>query len=395
MAKASGTIDLKAMKEGHDDASKTATNYITYVDSTNGIRIYDGQSSNQNQNFAQVNSEGLAVYKTGSDVAKFGSTARVGKVDGARTEIGNGATTMYTEDGVPAFTVESGSGTKTQTVYKDIDETFTANKNTDYYKYYTTILNQVPQGEFKIFVGWATSAGIRQVSATFTKGSYYSGGQNLTLRQYDNPSVTITVNVAYTDNGEFKIKYTTGSASSVNISIRAISFEKDVNSAIVDAPYGYRSNGAQIGSFMHISGASGVTITLSTSDKHPALNREILSAGNAFTLDSEENNGIICNYAGIVMAQGVFRINNNFTAQDIIIYGVDVNSTVTNNVAQSRFRVPPNMTAPNQNITTPVAFLNVAQGDLLKLFIRNATGSRGVLENEYTYLTAQYIAPLL
>lgn len=65
------------------NAATTATKYITYVDTTNGIRVYDGQSANQNVNFAQINSSGLQVYKGGTaatnKVADFGETTRIGK----------------------------------------------------------------------------------------------------------------------------------------------------------------------------------------------------------------------------------------------------------------------------------------------------------------------------
>lgn len=79
MATQTGSIDLKAAKE----AAGSATNYITFIDNTNGIRVFDGQAANKDVNFAQVNSQGMQVYKGGTSsayqVAQFGETTRIGK----------------------------------------------------------------------------------------------------------------------------------------------------------------------------------------------------------------------------------------------------------------------------------------------------------------------------
>lgn len=94
MAKASGTIDLKSMKKAHDDASKTATDYLHFdsqtgldvgdssslakvnIKSNTGVSIYDEDGNVRNV----VDSDGMAIKDaSGNDVAKFGSTAQIGQ----------------------------------------------------------------------------------------------------------------------------------------------------------------------------------------------------------------------------------------------------------------------------------------------------------------------------
>lgn len=85
------------------NAGKTASNYITYIGSENGIRVYDGQSENENVNFAQINSGGMQVYKGGEDeankVAEFGETVTIGRTGDYRTIITNGSFQIGNADG--------------------------------------------------------------------------------------------------------------------------------------------------------------------------------------------------------------------------------------------------------------------------------------------------------
>lgn len=74
------------------DAEKTATNYITYVDSANGIRVYDGQASNKNVNFSQINADGMQIYQGGDTsancVAFFGDNSQIGRSDNSHISMG-------------------------------------------------------------------------------------------------------------------------------------------------------------------------------------------------------------------------------------------------------------------------------------------------------------------
>ena len=60
-----------------DRASKVATNYITYIDSTDGIKVHDAADSTS---YAKVNSSGLEVVESSTSVAKFGATSRIGEL---------------------------------------------------------------------------------------------------------------------------------------------------------------------------------------------------------------------------------------------------------------------------------------------------------------------------
>ena len=69
-------------------AAKTATNYITAIDS-DGIRVH--ASNNPTKNYALINADGLQVYKSGTQVSSFGADeATLG---------GNKASLRYSEDG--------------------------------------------------------------------------------------------------------------------------------------------------------------------------------------------------------------------------------------------------------------------------------------------------------
>ena len=69
-------------------AAKTATNYITAIDS-DGIRVH--AANNPANNYAQINADGLQVYKSGTQVSSFGADeATLG---------GNKASLRYSEDG--------------------------------------------------------------------------------------------------------------------------------------------------------------------------------------------------------------------------------------------------------------------------------------------------------
>lgn len=77
MTKASGSIDLKSLKVAGGEASK----YITYIDANSGIKIYDGnnESAGSPENYTQLNSNGMQVYKSSKKVADFGSRVTLGE----------------------------------------------------------------------------------------------------------------------------------------------------------------------------------------------------------------------------------------------------------------------------------------------------------------------------
>lgn len=74
------------------NAAKTATTYITDIDSKNGIIIKavngatSGSDTNK-QNYIKLNADGLNIYKGGSSVAFYGDTARIGRQDASHIEM--------------------------------------------------------------------------------------------------------------------------------------------------------------------------------------------------------------------------------------------------------------------------------------------------------------------
>lgn len=108
--KQTGSLDLKAAKGAHTEASQIATEYITEIDS-NGIFISPSSQSpttSATGNSVRINGDGLDVYKGGTSVAHYGDTATVGKdtsrnvyIDSSSVNIRNGQTVLskFTAEG--------------------------------------------------------------------------------------------------------------------------------------------------------------------------------------------------------------------------------------------------------------------------------------------------------
>lgn len=87
-----GSLDLKS----GNDAAKTATNYITEISTTDGIKVHNVSDTS---NYAQINSSGMNVVQSGVSVASFGASARVGKESGGHTTIQTSGMQIYGSDG--------------------------------------------------------------------------------------------------------------------------------------------------------------------------------------------------------------------------------------------------------------------------------------------------------
>lgn len=333
-------------------------------------------------------SNGIAVRDGMVELASFGTTgARVGKMDGARTVIGNGSTTIYTPDNVPAFNVSSGSGSSQQTVVIELGIDFDIeNKNTPVAKTYTD-LNSIVTGT-SFAVRFVYGEADDETEITFVKGT--SSTVNHTFTGSD----TAIISFAYNGTNQITFTWTGGTATGpITLWPYSATYVATVYDAVVDAPYGYSSGGAQIGSFINVSSYTGDQNQLSTSDQYLELTEVINQKGNAFAHD-DVNGWIECLYDGIVLFSATIRLYNNFTAQDIIGYGL-TNYTQSTTFNNAQFRVPPNMTAPNQNVFTPTMPVPVSAGDKIRVRIRNTTGSRGMINLDSTFLSATYLAPVL
>ena len=71
---AAAALEASGAATAASDAAKTATNYLTAITGQTGICVHDAGDVS---NFVNVNSSGMSVYKGGSSVASFGSTATI------------------------------------------------------------------------------------------------------------------------------------------------------------------------------------------------------------------------------------------------------------------------------------------------------------------------------
>ena len=95
-----GKLDTNAQNT-ISDAAKTATNYLTTITGTSGISVHDANDTN---NYVNISSSGVDVYKGGSSVAFFGETARVGKSSGAsHVDIDYHSLQLINKEGNPYF----------------------------------------------------------------------------------------------------------------------------------------------------------------------------------------------------------------------------------------------------------------------------------------------------
>ena len=77
-----------------------------------------------------ITTNGMAVRDGREELAVFsGSEVRVGRLDDAKTVIQDGTVMLLTPDGVPAFSVNSGAGSGSQTIKKIIGTSFRFNVN--------------------------------------------------------------------------------------------------------------------------------------------------------------------------------------------------------------------------------------------------------------------------
>lgn len=103
MAKASGSIDLKATKA----ASTTATHYITNITSNNGIWVTPSNrkpttSGDVVENVTtgtKIDGEGLEIYKDGICIAQYGDDAIIGQVSGVSLRTIIDSDTFYITNG--------------------------------------------------------------------------------------------------------------------------------------------------------------------------------------------------------------------------------------------------------------------------------------------------------
>ena len=196
--KASATIDINALKVAGEP-----NKYITYIDSTNGIRVHEAGAVNTN--FVQINSSGMQVYKGGQTdtykIAEFKSYINLGtghtNTYTGSAAMGVGLTTSKTNQIVvgrynesnsnATFIIGDGTGSSDKSNLltigningKQITDTFVGNGNTN-----TFTLSNTP-----------TSTPTVISTTTYTISSW-SG-------------TTITLNTNVVENERIQFQYTT------------------------------------------------------------------------------------------------------------------------------------------------------------------------------------------
>ena len=97
------------------ESAKTATSYITKIDSAGIFISPENQSptTSATGNSVKIDGTGMEVYKGGTSVAYYGDTARIGTTTGARTEIAPNELSLITNSGARAIHI-SGSGSQSQ-----------------------------------------------------------------------------------------------------------------------------------------------------------------------------------------------------------------------------------------------------------------------------------------
>lgn len=102
MATQTGSIDLKAAKKAHDDASMKATNYL--ADLSNGVLVHPEDDLKNGVQITDVVDIMREIDGVSTSVAEFGEEARIGLLnDAEKVVIGNGGISMYTADNAEYF----------------------------------------------------------------------------------------------------------------------------------------------------------------------------------------------------------------------------------------------------------------------------------------------------
>lgn len=93
-----GTIDLKAQKAGHDDAAKTATDYITEISAADGVKVH---SAGNTSTFVQIASTFIDFVRSGVSGLKLWLDGTAAKV---RVGLENAGHSIFSSEGMEVYT---------------------------------------------------------------------------------------------------------------------------------------------------------------------------------------------------------------------------------------------------------------------------------------------------
>lgn len=126
-------------------ASTTATNYITYINATDGIKVHNDSDT---ANYAQLNSNGMYVYKNSSKVAEFSDTVIIGEDDRSQMVIDNSSIRGVSFYGSDVFKIQTPVSDKPTDITED-SGVISPNGTT-----YTYTLNHTPTSEAVTMYGY-------------------------------------------------------------------------------------------------------------------------------------------------------------------------------------------------------------------------------------------------
>ncbi len=455
-SKETALYDTGAISDGINEASETATGYITDV-TDGGIFVHTTDSEDPSNptgddtNNGVSISDGIYIVRNGVVVASYGENVNIGTSNSGQVRITNDGVTIISPTKATAMEVSTSGVVSVVTMNEDLGWDSTRQNDITYYDEYDYGLKISPSqlgtseeitasyifdvlddansnSSFDISVfcslsknratggGYGTPTYRYGVSKSFRKGTAsvqtvreedstwdqiqiaYDGIKTITIKELSTKSNYSTSDNASSYGGDYtairSITYKTNSYSPLIAFTGQIEETGDITvTGHVDAVDGFKTNGKYIGSYIKVTGTSTGTSTLNTSPQKIYMDTQIGKKGNAFAFDSQLTGGGIHIFVdGIVLVGGKIRVGQNYSGSDIVIFEVWVNSTA---VYTHRYRVPPNMTTPAQHIALPTIPLTVSSGDKIYLYAYNATAGRGTVLNSETELYATFIAPSL
>lgn len=191
MATQTGSIDLKAQKQAHDDAEKKATNYLVDA-SNNGLTIHPvGTTANR----VLIDGNGMAIYKNDVSVAFYGDTARIGKDTESRIEMDYHSLQLKDREGSTYFYVSD---------LRDKDDNYQATLT-------ETFVGDGETTSFEITFDLVTE----EVSATDSSHSSNTATRNYKTYTFATaPDAGATVTIVYKTTSSLVKAYTLGNRKS-------------------------------------------------------------------------------------------------------------------------------------------------------------------------------------
>lgn len=112
---ASDTINMATYLSTHNDAAKTATNYLSWISQQEGLVISENPVTDISAitgGNARINSNGMRVYDGTTQIAEFGQTVSLGDKSSTHTEINPGSYDICLGNGDPILHIETGTSSR-------------------------------------------------------------------------------------------------------------------------------------------------------------------------------------------------------------------------------------------------------------------------------------------